>query len=176
MKWFKYSKLLLILLVFLFGRFSCQDEKNDPCDDTKWPEMRNYSVQPKLDVSGCKLPEDRVLKEANKLVFQGSVRKYHCGGHLSDSYPMETIHDPGAISGENWENGFYVGKVYGFDFDNDEDRLDYVYMVRATFDDGAVYETAYELVSVKPPFIPDWTKNYFIITIGGEVEWYPPVE
>jgi hypothetical protein len=161
---------LLILAAFIMTLSSCKEEK-DPCDDTKWESTINYSVQPKLIPAGAVLPDGKVLKEASNLTFIGVVRKYHCGGNLSQDYHMESQHDPRAIDDNYWNNGFYVGRVYGFDFNNDEDYLEFQYALAVYFGDGSVYELDVQLLQVKPPFIPDWPKSYFNVSLGPGMVW-----
>lgn len=166
---------LLILAAFIMTLSSCKEEK-DPCDDTKWENTINYSVQPKLVLTQAKLSNGFTIKEAANINVLFYIQKYHCGGNLSQIFFAETNHDPRAIDDEHWYNGFYVGKVIGFDFNNDEDYLAYKFSLEAMFEDGTRFFSPDIKGQTKPPFIPDWTKNYFYISVNDDVQWsyHPP--
>ena len=80
---YKRLQLMFILVsIAIFLLPGCKEDK-DPCDDTKWESKVNYSVQPKLLPANAVLPDGKVLKEANNMIFKGVVKKYHCGGSFA---------------------------------------------------------------------------------------------
>jgi hypothetical protein len=131
----------IILIVFLFTSSTCGLDKEDEegiCEQSQMEKV-NLNIQPKLNVSASSLPEDRILKEAELLTFTGTIKKYHCLGNWSEPYSYNSTHDPRAIDMENWSAGFFVGTVYGFDFDNTYDYVLIDYQLIAKFPDGAKF-------------------------------------
>ena len=63
------------------------------------------------------------------------------------------------------------GQIYGFDFGNDEDYLEYQYALLVWYGDGSVYELPVQLGKVKPPFVPDWIKSFFPIILTSDMVW-----
>ncbi len=171
------TRSMILLVLFLSVALilsSCLKDDKDPCDATKWEQSVNYSVKPKLKPAQAQLPYNYLLKNAVELKFEAVLAKYHCGGTWSANYSLISYHDPRAIDDEFWNEGFYVGdKVYGFDFDNDEDFLQCGYTLTATFGyiDEVKYYLSLKAVKVKPPFIPDWTYSYFYLEVDPSWEW-----
>ena len=118
------------------------------------------------------MPDDKVLKEALSLDISGYIKKIHCGGYEGTNLPISSSHDPRAIDEDHWLMGFYIGKVYGFDFDNDEDYLVLGYDITAIFEDGSQYKLNFPPpVLAKPQFAHDWDRDYFFVTISESQEW-----
>lgn len=169
-----YNGWLLLLFVCSAAIFTtaCTEDK-DPCDETKIDKF-NVSVQPKLKISDLAGPDGYVLKDASELRFDGFIHKYHCGGSWSAKYDLNSTHDLRAIDDYHWNNGFYVGKVYGFDFDNSEDYLQCGFTLTATFEDGKSYWLGpINAVDAKPPLIPDFDRSYFFLTVTTSEDWMP---
>lgn len=169
---FKKRMLWLFLAVILFAFSACQVKEIDPCDETQWEQMVNYSIQPKLKVAQSHLPDDKNLKDAANLNVIAKLLKVHCGEDLGVFRDLNSNHDPGAIDDEFWMNGFYIGKVYGFDFDNSEDFLRCTCNIIATFEDGKKYVLIDPIsIEVKPPFGFDWDRSFFYITVTPDMDW-----
>lgn len=130
--------LAAFLLFFPYCTPDSDDEKDEECATT---EMNNVhiDVQPKLNVSASKLPENRILKEAELLAFRGTIYKQYCNGNKSDPFSYNSTHDPRAIDMAYWTQGFFVGTVYGFELANVWDVLIISYELIATFPDGAKF-------------------------------------
>lgn len=167
----QFSVLFVFLITSgIFFTSSCtQDE--DPCDETKWESTQNYSVQAKLVLTQAVMPDGYNIREAVDIEVWISMQKYHCGGNLSQIFGEVSNHDPRAIDDEHWYGGFYVGRVLGFDFNNDEDYLAYKFSLGVKFEDGNEFFTPDISGSVKPPFIPDWSKYFFYISVNDDVDW-----
>ena len=164
--------LLFVSLLLVFSMSSCQEDDEDECEETKWAQAINYNVQSKLKASEAHLPDDKVLKEAVDMQVIVHICKIHCGGFQGPTMSATSNHDPRAISEDNWLYGFYVGKVLGFDFDNDMDYLTLSGSITASFEDGSQYRTdALSVYITKPPWAHDWTKDYFYVTLKSTDVW-----
>jgi hypothetical protein len=166
------SLYFIVYLSAIICCFSSCKEDSDQCKETAWESTINYSVQPKLKAAASHLPDDRNLKEAVELQFLGVVRKFHCGGELSGGFWYASKHDPRAIDNSFWTDGFYVGKVYGFDFNNDEDYLEYDFYIIATFADSVKYkmDTKHDNKAY-PPFAIDWDRSFFYANVSADDQW-----
>lgn len=166
------SLLLFIGAAFIFSLPSCTKDEEDECEKTKWEQTINYNVQAKLKAAQAHLPDDRILKEATNMECIVHIYKIHCGGFQGPTMSATTNHDPRAISEDNWLYGFYIGKILGFDFDNDKDYLTLSGSITATFEDGSQYKTNSMSVPVTaPPWAHDWTRDYFYVNIQSTAVW-----
>lgn len=131
----------IILVASLLTSSTCgleKEEEEEICAQTQMEKV-HLNIQPKLNVSASSLPENRILKEAELLTFTGTIKKYHCLGNWSEPFSLNSTHDPRAIDMAYWTAGFFVGSVYGFDFDNTYDYVFIEYQLIAKFPDGAKF-------------------------------------
>ena len=166
-------QLFLVALMLTFTISGCQkDKSSEACSLTELPSTLNFNVTPKLRVLGSDIPYEE-LKEALEIKFAGSIRKYYCSGHQSGEFVYNSTFDPWAIEQNLWTGGFFVGKAYGFDFQNSEDYLYPTITLTAVFASGHTFRAQINTLVYKDDIYTDidYLKEFFYIDVTNSTTW-----
>jgi hypothetical protein len=145
----RYRKLFweIPLLSVLLSCIGCGDKiEVDPCDQTKWPQAKEYEIKLAVRILSSNLtlpgssdkPEDFINMAVN-----GTIEKVECNEentgpvNLGNSYIAKGIDFPAPV---DEPKSYWIGHVvYVYEFDNDQDYINLNLSVKITMQDGQSY-------------------------------------
>jgi len=133
----------LIFSFIIFQSCDALETKEDDCDENKWASpqdpiisficIADSKISCAIDTAAV-----RWIKYAESLHFTGNITKIYCSGEISSSFPYNSYFYP---DNSSVVYDIKVGQAYQFKFQHDKDHLTIVYRIKATFTDGAIYES-----------------------------------
>jgi hypothetical protein len=160
-------------LCVLTGCEAITSSKSD-CDKTALSEQFTSPITPKLVVRNLDPVAGRSFMTTTRALFTGTITKVYCSGKVSSTFDYNTTFTPGTMSTDEMSLGFWVGRPYQFNFDNELDYVQVIYKIRAYYTDKA-----FESLELSQKIYPrdlrldvDIFQYYFALGFMGTQQWF----
>lgn len=176
-----FRRALYVIILSLIAVSCNEKEEPDPCLETKWPQPIEYEIKPAVHISddNPSLPGgssgSQYPSEYKGMMVYGTIEKIECNGEttgpldLGNSFITRGVDYPAPIF---VSDSYWIGHVvYVYEFDNDEDHLDFELTVEITMMDGQRYKCNFsdEIYSTGIELVPGETYYYVLLDIYSDL-------
>lgn len=147
------TKILFLLMLFLFPIGCVNITNDDPCYRTKWSLPKEFEIKLAVHISSSNqmLPgstvDSQYPADFQSLLVNGTIEMIECSGEtdglhsLGNTYISKDVDYPAPI---DIPKSYWFGHVvYVYKFDNDDDQINLDLNLKVTMKDGQSYTCTY---------------------------------